>query len=92
MLREGEAEMVPNIGLVVHYVLDGDPGAGRHAPAIIVNVEGKDTDTLELQVFSGRVPFKPGYLPVERHGAVAHDENAKAPGTWHWPEPEPDRS
>jgi hypothetical protein len=69
----------PSPGRIVHYVPD------EHAvvlpdrcQAAIVTAAGDPGGEVVLAVFA------PG---VTRHVfGSAHDEEAKAPGTWHWPE------
>jgi hypothetical protein len=88
------------IGRIVHFVLPGTilPGnkqhrAGAHRPAIIVaiNCEGTQHETLQIQVFTdgsndgiGKDANRNLYWAT----SVRHDEDGKAPGTWHWPERE----
>lgn len=75
-------EQTPSVGRVVHYVAYGTPGgefpAGVCRAAIITDVfplSGSDIVTLCVLNPSGLF-FNSG---------IEHSE-AKAPGTWHWPE------
>lgn len=77
---------VPSIGRIVHYVLP----AGQHRPAIIVHVwsPGHFMGTSQLQVFcdGDGGAYNDGLPNVVWRTSVVHDEETKAPGTWHWPE------
>ena len=74
-------------GTLVHFVLDVGPNAGTHRPAMVV---AGTKETCNLVVFlDGPNDGYGGSEPETRwRESVAHDEAAKAPGTWHWPEAE----
>lgn len=71
------------VGRIVHYVLDAEEFAnsGTHRPAIVVDRLG-DSENVCLQVF---LDCQSG---IHHKASVEHDEAAKRPGTWHWPERE----
>lgn len=80
----------PGVGHTVHYVLTGGRNPGDHRPAIIVRRWSTTSETVQLQVFTDATN---DYLPnqVGANGlmwatSVAHDEDTKSIGTWHWPE------
>lgn len=89
--------MKPTIGRIVRYVLPNgilseakQHRIGHHRPAIIVaiNCEGTKDESLQLQVFtdgSNDGIGKDGDRNVYWATSVRHDEETKAPGTWHWP-------
>jgi len=77
--------MIPSIGRTVHYVLS----PGQERPAVIVRVwDEKPTEksVVQLQVFTDGE--NDGLKNVEWRTSV-HQDNAKAPGTWHEPERAP---
>jgi len=83
------SELIPSVGRIVHYVAYGTPGgefpAGVHRAAIITEVH----DTIRDQ--SQPDPEMVGLQVINPTGvffntAVKHDEDTKAPGSWHWPE------
>ncbi len=71
----------PSVGRIVHYVAYGTPGgefpAGVCRAAIITEVDVPPDECVALMVAN------PSGLYFNKE--VEHDE-AKAPGTWHWPE------
>lgn len=70
--------MKPSVGRVVHYKSYGTPGGEYGAEcraAIVTEAEG---ETIGLFVAN------PTGLFLNQN--VAHDEDGKAGGTWHWPE------
>jgi hypothetical protein len=76
-----QPEQVPCVGRVVHYV---STAYGAHCAAIITRVydDGRRA-YVTLAVFDdGRTDESPVMI---RRG-IRHDETAKAPGSWHWPE------
>jgi hypothetical protein len=73
-LRGGIGEPKPSIGRIVHFVAE----SGDHFPATIIRIYR--TGMITLMVFSD-VPAG----CVVRHAVP--DQNAKLPGSWHWPEP-----
>ncbi len=95
------SEQLPSVGRIVHYVLSEGRSAGDHRPAIIVRVWGEEQvaagtlpesalGTVQLQVFTdssadGR--FNDELPAVMWKTSVVHDDEGKAPNTWHWPEP-----
>ena len=64
--------MKPSVGRIVHYQDHADT-----RPAIVVTVGVEEQ--LDLTV------FRPGGEMVGLYD-VKHDERAKKPGTWRWPE------
>jgi|SRR6185312_13598549 len=74
----------PALGGGVHFVLDGQAESiGVHRPAVIIGVDG---DSVDLVAFtSADDGDRYAGHAVERQG-VPHDEDTRAPGTWHWPE------
>lgn len=85
--------MNPTIGRIVHYVLGGGRSEGQHRPAIIIDecnhrfgVNGYTREECQLMVFpDGTNDGFPTTAPMWAT-SVPHDEETKAPGTWHWPE------
>lgn len=84
----------PSIGRVVHYVLpqrsDLRPSSiGEHRPATIIRVWGENDPDAAVQLsvlLDGRNDKESYNGEVFWVTSVSHDEVAKAPGTWHWPE------
>ena len=74
----------PSVGRVVHYVAYGTPGgefpAGICRAAVVTEVptDGRSAELASVCVLNPTGFFFNRYLP--------HDEDAKLPGTWHWPE------
>ncbi len=85
---------VPSVGRVVHYVLgtwDAAPGSvGEHRPAVIVKVWGETPDSrVQLQVLmdgDGLSAANDGTPNVVWRTSVARDDDARTPGTYHFPE------
>lgn len=76
----------PTIGRLVHFVVTDGPAAGKHRPALIVDVDKKKGITLQVFTAGDGSPSVGDCLPgVFRQADVPYDEEAK-PGTWHWPE------
>jgi hypothetical protein len=78
-------------GLIVHYVMDRGHNIGVHRPAIVVRDWKQQNGLVQLQVFTdglndGFVDHNGAPINVIWCTSVAHDEQEKAPGTWHWPE------
>lgn len=71
--------MRPSIGRIVHYMSLGTP-KGEFLPACraAIVTEVDDDDTVGLCVLN------PTGIFLNQH--LAHDEDTKAGGTWHWPE------
>lgn len=76
----------PTIGRVVYYVLHENV----IRPAIITNVFSDDTINLSVQLdgpndncddLAGNGKFTGNTRWI---GSAAHDQEGKAPGTWHW--------
>lgn len=70
---------VPSVGRTVHYVAqDGrDPSQLTHWPAIVVSAGEADGD----------IPTLMACTPYPRtYWAVPYDGEARAAGSWHWPE------
>ncbi len=79
-----KGQQIPSVGRVVHYVAYGTPGgefpAGVCRAAIITEVHnpGNLDSVLSVCVFNPTGQFF--------NVGIYHDEDTKAPGTWHWPE------
>ena len=74
--------MTPSIGCIVHYVSYGTPGGeytSECRAAVITEVQGDPAVSAGLCVLNPTGQF------FSR--AVPHDEDGRAGGTWHWPEP-----
>lgn len=83
-MAKTDAGLIPGVGNGVHYVLDGEAqSVGTHRPAVIIGAEG---ETLQLLIFTSSDDGPRYAAHVAERQAVTHDEDAKAPGTWHWPE------
>ncbi len=71
---------MPSVGRIVHYVAYGTPGgefpAGVCRAAIITEVE--------ISKHISIMVANPTGLFFNRD--IPHDEEKKAPGSWHWPE------
>jgi hypothetical protein len=85
--------MKPSIGRIVHYVGWGEKDL--HCAAIITDVHLDQHPDLELVGVHIFAPPRITRLPAMLHGAddidnVCHDEETKKPGTWHWPEQQPE--
>jgi len=79
--------MNPTIGRIVHYVLNEGPHKGEHRPAVVV-LPFSET-TLNLQVFTDSNPegkYNDELPPIMWATSILHDEDTKAPHSWHWPE------
>jgi hypothetical protein len=80
----------PTLGRIVHYVLNNGPSAGKHRPAVVVEVTNEYT--VNLQVFSdgtkGTMPHGDGLPNVFRKVGALLDDNGHTQGTWHYPEEE----
>ena len=78
----------PTVGRIVRYVLpEGTGNAGCERPAIITGIDG---DAVNLSVFYDKFEDGAGeslndQQMVGRAWSCQFDE-AKSPGTWHWPE------
>ncbi len=93
LVKDQGVEM-PTIGHIVHYVLDNPQfitmrkdAIGEHRPALVVRV-WPGYDGINLQIFldgSNDCPNLANEYMTWRT-SVPHDEETKAPGTWHWPE------
>lgn len=78
--------MTPSVGRIVHYVSHGTPvqpdGSQAYASecraAVITQAGGVPPDRVALCVMNPTGLFF--------NEAVEYDEDAKAGGTWHWPE------
>jgi hypothetical protein len=79
------APPVPSVGGGVHFVLNGEAASiGQHRPAVIL--DPGDGETITLQAFTlhrDGERYNDGHYEARD---VPHDEDTKAPGTWHWPE------
>ena len=74
----------PTIGRIVHYVREN----GDYRPAIIVHVW---PSTVQLQGFmdsDAEGKLNDGEPAVSWKTSVVHDQEGKAPYSWHWPEQE----
>ncbi len=68
-------------GRNVHYVAYNN----RHLASIITGSEEPETEVVDLAVFTNMRNVngdKSG--GVQFHWGIKHDEETKAPGTWHW--------
>jgi hypothetical protein len=78
--------MKPSVGRVVHYVAYGTPGgefpAGICRAAIVTEVEALGNGPVQHHV--GVCVLNPTGQFFNR--GLKQDEDAKAAGTWHWPE------
>ena len=86
--EDGPTPQRPSPGRIVHYVLSNGRSTGEHRPGMIVRVW---SDTyVQLQVFTDSAndfrSDQQGYDGLFWATSVAHDEDEKKPGTWHWPE------
>lgn len=86
-------QQAPSVGRIVHYVTHPARGfrhEGVHRPAVIVHVwsPGHPNGCVQLQVFAdgNGGEYNDGTPNVVWATSVTHDEETKAPGTWHWPE------
>jgi len=87
--------MNPTPGRIVNFVLpQPERNAGEVRPAIVVRVwpndygDGKPGETVQLQQFTdgGNDVFNAeASSSTVWRTSVHHDEETKAPGTWHWP-------
>lgn len=77
----------PSTGGGVHFVLAWEAASiGVHRPAVILDVVDPTAQTLHLQIFTSANDgdrYSSGHYEM---AAAVHDEDTKAPGTWHWPE------
>lgn len=96
----------PAIGQIVHYVLRPEDSccAGEHRPALITRViagaDGKVLANLMVTLDpanDNRGLGADGLEPLESRRGRTHLDRysvpysqGKEPGTWHWPEPEPE--
>jgi hypothetical protein len=75
--------MKPSVGRIVHYVAFGTPKGeyqpGACRPAIITEVIDRESGDVKATIFQTEGTFTKQCL---------HHDEAKAPGTWHWPERE----
>jgi hypothetical protein len=77
----------PTEGRIVNYVLPTGRNAGQVRPAIIVRVWPDNDESIQLQVFTDCTNDGTEYSPgVVWKTSVHHDQEGKAPGTWHWME------
>lgn len=85
----------PEVGGIVHYVLDIGENDGEHRPAIIVSVEeapegdAPDLHRVNLQVFTdGHHDFVrgAGHTGLLHKTSVVQDEDNKNRNSWHWAE------
>lgn len=88
-MRDLKDPFKPAIGDMVRYVLsleDGTqpPNVGHHRPAIIVRVW--DDNCVQLQVFTDGPNDRSDRANVLWVTSVNHDQDQKAPRTWHWSE------
>lgn len=76
-------DQTPSVGRIVHYVAYGTPGGEYPAGVCRAAVITEAFSTSEPQYASLCILNPTGmfYSP-----SVRHDEEKKAPGTWHWPE------
>ena len=82
-------------GRIVHFVLADGRSPGEHRPAIVVKV-WRNTDNTppangcsNLQVFTDSNPegkYNDELPPIMWATSILHDEDTKAPHSWHWPE------
>lgn len=71
--------MKPSVGRIVHYRSYGTPGGEYTSECRAAVVTETDTsDTVGLAVLNPTGMFF--------NRTIAHDEDGKAGGTWHWPE------
>jgi hypothetical protein len=85
---------VPSVSRQVHYVLPLNPdlrpsAVGQHRPATVIHVwsENDPDSALQLGVLlDGRNDQETYEGHLLWATSVRHDEENKAPGTWHWPE------
>lgn len=73
-----QAHAVPSVGRIVHYVAHGP----RCLPAWVCEVD-RESGLVALFVVDAELGTSNG--ATFKRGVVS-DEDAKAPGTWHWPE------
>ena len=69
--------MKATAGRIVHYVL----ATGECQAAIVTGRSPSGEETMTV--------FGPYGITILSRG-VQHDEDGKVPGTWHWPEREPE--
>ena len=82
--------MKPSVGRIVHYIMTPDwIGHDGHCMAAIVTGIPSPADphavNLHVHIDDSGAVYLGGGGPVHFVKAVPHDE-AKSPGTWHWPE------
>lgn len=82
-------EQKTTVGRIVHYVLDEQDGSmahkvGEHRPAMIVKCWSETC--VQLQVFMDGTNDRLDGNGLVWVTSVSHDEDAKNPRTWHWPE------
>jgi hypothetical protein len=81
------------MGRIVHFVLpEASPRKGEHRAATVTGVSADSPDALcNLNVDLDQCDDLPDangcFHPTQRVWSAPHDEETKAPGTWHWPEP-----
>lgn len=80
-------------GRIVHFVLDREESVGgtnafRHVAAAIVRVWNPSYVNLLLLPDGSNdgFPSNAGFVELPWRTSVTYDEDAKLPGTWHFPE------
>lgn len=86
-MRDLKDPFKPAIGDIVCYVLSAQDGTnlanvGHPRPAIIVRVW--NDDCVQLQVFTDGTNDRADGANVIWVTSVNHDQDQKAPRTWHW--------
>lgn len=76
-------KQVPSIGRVVHFVLADGLNPGKHRMAFVADVW--DQECVELQVVTTPNDGEQ-YASGLYWASTVHQDEAGAPGTWHWPE------
>lgn len=74
----------PSIGRIVTYVLNGGINKGEERPAVIARVWDPTSDIVQLEVFTDA--GNDGLEPIAWRTSVRHSEQAREPGSWHWPD------
>ena len=90
MPTEKQAQQVPSVGRIVHYIMPAGGYKGAHRPAIIVNTWGATSlvQSIHLQVFTDGRNDGDEYASGIHWATSVHyaDADKREFGTWHWPE------